>query len=463
MRRQFVRVYVGMAAVLVLAALAASLVLDAMRRSSIDRWIEEMSRPLVADIREQLDLAGGDSDRAVEAIGRLRDTRPGSIRVRALEGLQLSAADRDRLIAGEVVISRTGRRRHQILALLDSAQVAVLDPVPWGRRRPDGRGDPMRRRGPGPRPPGGVMWNPLIREYWSLGALLVILVLIGAAIYVLIRPLERRVYGLSEAAERFGGGDLSARAEVKGGDAIAELARTFNGMADQIEGLVGRQQELLRAVSHELRTPLARLFFLLDDAQTATESEARDASLGRIERTMSEMNDLVEELLTFVRLDGEAYPPDAETVDVPTAIAEILDQVSELRCDVVPEVACERRELVAAPLYFRRAVRNLVTNALRHARGRVRISCRAEGPNYHLSVEDDGPGVPEAVRDRIFEPFYREDDSRDAKTGGTGLGLAIVKRVMASQGGTVSVDDSPLGGARFTLTFAEGVAPPGTG
>ena len=127
--------------------------------------------------------------------------------------------------------------------------------------------------------------------------------------------------------------------------------------------------------------------------------------------------------------------------------------VSDLRAELELQIDCASMTVMGVPHLLRRAVLNLVTNAVRHARERVRVTGSAAADGVQLHVDDDGPGIPVGERERIFEPFRRLDDSRSADAGGAGLGLAIVQRIMSVHGGRVLVGDSPLGGARFTLVF----------
>ena len=280
-----------------------------------------------------------------------------------------------------------------------------------------------------------------------------ILVLIGAAVYFLLYPFERRIFALTDVARRFGQGELHSRAVGGGSDAIGQLALTFNDMADHIGAFIERQRDLLHAVSHELRTPLARLFFLVDDAQSSATVEKKDQHLERIEGSLQDLNDLVEELLTFVRLEEGADELVREPVDISSQVADMALVVADLRGDLDLQIKCEELEVLAAPRLFKRAVLNLVTNAVRYARARVQITCHRSTEAVHLCVDDDGPGIPEAARSQVFQPFYRLDESRSADSGGSGLGLAIVQRIMALHGGRAEVAESVLGGARFILSF----------
>jgi signal transduction histidine kinase len=308
-----------------------------------------------------------------------------------------------------------------------------------------GPGGPGRFLGLRPPPPPGGLF--------LLSVIGIPILLVGPAIYFLIRPLDRRIHALSAVAEKFGEGDLESRAEPSAGDALGELMGTFNRMADQIKGLIDGQNELLRGVSHELRTPLARLFFIVDDAEAAKTDEERNEQLARIQKALTEMNDLVEELLTFVRLDRERVEAERHPVDVGMVLNDLKELASDLRSGVIVEIDCGKVTLQAIPRLFKRAVQNLLTNAVRHAESTVYLSCRKAEEHIVVAVEDDGPGIPEEQRVRILEPFIRVDESRNSQIGGIGLGLAIVNRVVALHDGRLEVTERPEGGARFLLKF----------
>ena len=452
MRRQFLRVYLGIALVLVLAALAILLIVDREVRSVVDRRIEETMMPMIRRVRARLTEAGDDDARRAHVLARLSEAAPFSVRVVPLADPELPAAMRERLAAGEpAVVHRDDGR--VIYALLDDDEAIVLGPLhrfmaPAHDPSRRGYGPRHRMRGP-PGPPG----FPAQGTYVMLGALLGLLVVIGAAVYLLLRPYERRIYALADVARDFGEGRLHSRAAPGRDDAIGALADAFNQMADRIERFIERQRELLRAVSHEFRTPLARLFFLVDDAEGAPTTQDKDRYLQRIEGSLQELNDLVEELLGFVRLEGDASPPEREPVDLAAVLKDMPAVVSDLRAEVELEIDCDSVPVLGVPHLLRRAVLNLVTNAVRHARERVRVSGGVDAAAVHLHVDDDGPGIPAGERERIFEPFRRLDESRSTDAGGAGLGLAIVQRIMSVHGGQVTVTDSPLGGARFTLVM----------
>ncbi|RZA30964.1 MAG: two-component sensor histidine kinase, partial [Lysobacteraceae bacterium] len=260
---------------------------------------------------------------------------------------------------------------------------------------------------------------------------------------------------LSRLADAFGSGKLTARSQMKPSASIYPLAERINHMADRIEDLLEAQKSLLHSVSHELRTPIARLEFGLE----LLDARAKDPDLSKrvkaMEGDLRELNSLVTELLDMSKLDS------ARTLRLePAALSEVLRECTgmlppsphALDCllpDDLGELALDRRLLA-------RAVCNLLRNAQKYAGSRILLSAvRHAGKDAHIeiTVDDDGPGIPLEERDKIFEPFYRLDRSRDRATGGFGLGLSIARKAVALHGGTLSAESSPLGGARFVITL----------
>jgi signal transduction histidine kinase len=305
-------------------------------------------------------------------------------------------------------------------------------------------GGEVLRLGPVPRI---VSFRPALIASLLAGMVLVV-TLVGV---LLAAPVVRDLRVLERAVEGFGSGAFGGRARVRGSGAVAQLARGFDRMADQIERMVVGQRRLFAVVSHELRTPPARIRFALDLLAEARDPEERRAHVRSIDEDLTEIDQLVDELLTYLRLDTDAPPLEREpleALDVVRALAGRMDGIEER--PIAIEVRGEPMQVHAHGKYFRRAIENLVTNALRHARTRVCIEVAATPHGVHVSVSDDGGGVPLAARERIFEPFASLDQSRTKRLGGVGLGLAIVSRILAWHGGAVTVDDAELGGARFT-------------
>jgi signal transduction histidine kinase len=276
-------------------------------------------------------------------------------------------------------------------------------------------GGMIRARGPGPsvavRLPDG-RWL-IARQMhhgrahgWLAGfALLALVSAVGA--YPVVRRITRRLERLQTRVDELGAGDLGTRVQVEGNDEVAELARSFNRAASRIERLVNAQRTLLASASHELRTPLTRIRVAIELLGGDERPELRE----RVSRDIAELDELIGELLLASRL----------------ARLEELEQVSEV--DLLALVAEEGAML-------RHLVRNLLENARRHAaESPVEASVSALGETgARLRVADRGPGIPEAERERVFEPFYRPPGTRESAEG-VGLGLALVRQIARHHAG----------------------------
>lgn len=289
-----------------------------------------------------------------------------------------------------------------------------------------------------------------------LPLLIGLMVVLSLIIYLIMRSIEARMARLELAATRIASGRLETRVKVESGDFLGRLGMAFNGMANQVQSLLRGQQEMIRAVSHELRTPVARIRFAVQMVEDMTDQPAIRRQLQGIDADIAELDELVDEILTYARLGGETVNgTELETALVECrAMAErVIDTLSPLHKELTLTLAPSAEiELQAEPRYFQRALQNLVGNACRHAKSQVVIQLWDEPNLVRIDVEDDGPGIPPEARADIFKPFARLDDSRARSSGGYGLGLSIVHKIMAGHGGSVTVDASPtLGGARFTL------------
>ena len=293
-----------------------------------------------------------------------------------------------------------------------------------------------------------------------LGALTGIVALAGV---FLAAPMVRRLSRLERVALRISEGDLDARAEESSPDAIGNLARRFNVMADRVQALLQSQRRLIQAVSHELRTPTARIRFGLEMLSLAKTEEDRQRRIDAMDEDLTELDQLVEELLVFMRAGEQISEEVREVLPGAALVRQVARRLRDLRPEVQIEVVPGEDAEVqvhAAGKAFRRVIQNLLTNALRYARENVTVRLERRDETVLMIVSDDGPGVPVADRERIFEPFARVDDSRSRESGGTGLGLAIVRRIVVSHGGRVSVSEAAEGGARFVCSWpAAGDAP----
>lgn len=263
-----------------------------------------------------------------------------------------------------------------------------------------------------------------------------------------LRPVERireEVDGIT--AER-----LHQRVPVpETADEIAALATTMNGMLDRLDAAATAQRRFVSDASHELRSPLATIRQHAELAQAHPEV----TSIGELAEVVSEeglrLQGIVESLLLLARLD-EGASTRGEAVDLDDIA---LGEVRRLRAaglDVDGSGIAAAR-VHADPRLLGQLVRNLADNAVRHSRGRVAIGVVPADGHVFVMVEDDGAGVPVEERERIFERFVRLDEARSRDAGGSGLGLAIARGIAVSAGGTLMVDDSRWGGARFVLAL----------
>ncbi|MFB4392137.1 MULTISPECIES: ATP-binding protein [unclassified Pseudomonas] len=289
-------------------------------------------------------------------------------------------------------------------------------------------------------------------------------VLIGAALLgcllLWVWPHWRDLERLKETAHRLGRGEMSQRTHISPRSNIGELAGVFDTMAGDLERHVNQQRELLNAVSHELRTPLTRLDFglvlLFDEVPVASRKRLLEL-VGHVR----ELDELVLELLSYSRLDNADQARERVEVSLLELVDSVLGAFAEeldsrgIQWEVRADKTLPR--FVLDPRLTARAVQNLVRNAMRYCDRRLLLWLRLEADgDCLLTVEDDGIGIPSDERERIFQPFYRLDRSRDRSTGGFGLGLAISRRAIEGQGGTLTVRQSPLGGAQFRIRLPAG-------
>ncbi len=307
-------------------------------------------------------------------------------------------------------------------------------------------------------------------------------VLLAVVVWYLVGRTLRPVAAIRREVDAIGAGALERRVpEPPGRDEIAQLARTMNAMLARVEHAHDEQQRFVADASHELRGPLTRIRSELevDRAHPATaDPEATGAS---VLAEVVGLKRLVDDLLVLARSDAGTLALRRDVVDLDDVV---LREVARLRTETAtaaPAGATSAAATVAAPTIdsagvsgaqvrgdrdaLTRLVRNLVDNAARHAASRVTVSLSERDGLAVLAVADDGPGIPPADRDRVFERFTRLDEARSAGTGGTGLGLAIVHDIADRHGGAVRVEDAPGGGARFVVDLptgeravAEGVA-----
>jgi two-component system, OmpR family, sensor histidine kinase RstB len=291
----------------------------------------------------------------------------------------------------------------------------------------------------------------------AAGILLLSLFILSLGVYGLLLPMQGKIRAVNVALNKMKGGNMSIRLPVDGKDEMASLASSYNSMSDHIQRLIEAQRELMRAVSHELRTPVARIRFGIEMLADEDDYDYRLQQVGQIDKDIEALNTLIDEIMTYAKLEQGMPSLNFERIQLYAVLEQVAQETKALKLDKILEIDSQMVSLQvdAEHRYLHRVVQNLVGNAMRHCETRVLLSSgvNAQGMAY-VCVEDDGEGVPEADRERVFEAFSRLDDSRTRASGGYGLGLSIVSRIAYWFGGRVEVDQSPkLGGARFTMTW----------
>jgi signal transduction histidine kinase len=303
-------------------------------------------------------------------------------------------------------------------------------------RLPDGAWLNVNARPPPPRP-------------WSAPGFLAALALMTAAVAALsfwaVRRTTRPISDLAAAAERLGRDVNAPRLPETGPAEVAQAAAAFNTMADRIGRFVADRTAMLAAVGHDLRTPITRLRlraeFVEDDVQRA-----------KILADLDEMEAMIAGTLAFARDDAAAEP--MGRVDLAELLRTIADEANDVAGQEVVTLAVPAHLPVdARPLALKRALGNLMRNAIVYAGGcRVTLAGPERGV-VRIAVTDDGPGIPEAELERVFQPFHRVEASRSRETGGTGLGLPIARNILRAHGGDVTLANRSGGGLVATATL----------
>nr|WP_256354220.1 MULTISPECIES: ATP-binding protein [unclassified Variovorax] len=303
---------------------------------------------------------------------------------------------------------------------------------------------PPRDQNPGPAgraPP--PPWRTPFGFTWMI-------VLVGLAValgvYPIVRRLTQRLETLQRGVQRWGEGDLSVRVPEQGQDEVADLSKNFNAAAARVETLVRSHKSLLANASHELRSPLTRIRMGLELGA------ANGAAKEEISRNIAELDQLIDEILLASRLDAhEADIGTVESVDLTGLAAEECARVGA-ELDLADGTSSNSLNVPGVPRLLRRAVRNLLENARRYGAGEISVELKTDARNAEVRVGDRGPGVPAALRERIFEPFYRLPGASE-RNGGVGLGLALVKSIVERHGGSVRCESRVGGGASFVIAL----------
>jgi signal transduction histidine kinase len=276
------------------------------------------------------------------------------------------------------------------------------------------------------------------------------LFIMGVAIllcYWLAFHLTQPVRKLQKAVERFGRGDLSARAASTRRDELGQLARTFDRMADRIETLLTAERRLLLDISHELRSPLARLGVAVELARSG---DNLDAALNRIQKESDRLNSLVGQLLQVTRAEGDPNLLSREAIRLDELVQQLVEDArieAAARGCTLQLDAQEPATVEGDPELLRRAIENVIRNAIRYAprESFIEISLRPKDHRAVVKVRDRGPGVPDEALGQLFDPFYRVETDRNRASGGIGLGLSIARRAIELHKGSIRAHNAQPG------------------
>jgi signal transduction histidine kinase len=412
--RLYIRIYV---AVLVSIVVAALLFAWAWRLNTESRQIGPNLESFAAIAADVLPPADADNATQQAALERWRTRMRADLTLYSVKREQIASVGRD-------------------LPPLDPSQIASgwLDggPPVFAVKLPDERwlvGQLRGRRGP---------------PINLFAALAIICLATGIGAYPIVRRLTRRLERLQTSVEALGAGQLSTRITVEGEDEVGRLATSFNRSAARIEELVNAQKALLANASHELRSPLARIRMAVELTSASVQPAMRD----ELARNIAELDQLIDEILLASRLDATSEVTTVfERIDLTALVAEECARVDATLDAQTVEVNGDARLL-------RRMVRNLLENARRYGNGTpINASLVVvAGQKISLQICDGGPGVPEAEREKIFEPFYRLPGASE-REGGVGLGLSLVRQIARRHGGDVACTGRDEPGSCFNVTL----------
>ena len=286
-------------------------------------------------------------------------------------------------------------------------------------------------------PPGAPAWGAAFVAFFLLSALGIAAVAVFTG-WRIAKPMR----GLAAAAGRLGRGEAVDDLPEAGPVETRETVRAFNRMRERLDRYVRDRTAMLAAVSHDLRTPITSLRL---HAEFVEDEETR----AKIIAALDEMQRMTEDTLAFIREDTRQE--DTQAVDLQALADSVAADLSDLGHAIA--VADSGRVLAAGrPSALRRALRNLLENAAAHG-GRATVRIERDEEEFRIVVEDEGPGIPEADLERVFEPFVRLEASRSRDTGGSGLGLAIARSIVRGHGGDVRLENRADGGLRATVVL----------
>jgi len=261
-------------------------------------------------------------------------------------------------------------------------------------------------------------------------------------VIILVRRATKPMARLADAAGRLGRGEDVEPVPEAGPEDVKRTTRAFNEMQERLRRFVRGRTDMLAAISHDLRTPITSLRLR---AEFIEDEELK----AKILKTLEEMQAMTEATLTFAREEAEAEP--SRPLDLAALVDSLCSDLKETGLAV--DCAAETRvPVMGRTAALRRALSNLIQNAVTYG-GRAIVSVRGEAGLARVRIDDEGPGIPAAERQRVFEPFVRLEESRSRETGGMGLGMAIARTLVQAHGGEITLGDAPGGGLRVEVTL----------
>lgn len=271
--------------------------------------------------------------------------------------------------------------------------------------------------------------------FWMIGTSLILFAVATLFMRNQVSPIRR----LATAAENFGKGRDTPNFKPSGATEVRQAASAFMAMRNRLERQIQQRTDMLSGVSHDLRTPLTRMKLQLAMLNRNTE-------IDELNSDVAAMEGMIEGYLNFARGEGTQ---ERQLIDAGKLLEEVAHDARRNGANITAHVA-EPIELPLAQAAIRRCLTNLADNAARHAET-VEMHLRRNGSVLEITVDDDGPGIPEDKRDDVFRPFFRLDGSRNQETGGTGLGLSIAQDIVHGHGGEISLGESPAGGLQVLI------------
>lgn len=282
-------------------------------------------------------------------------------------------------------------------------------------------------------PPAGWAWPYLLSMLLTIAAILAVVVLT-------VRRITRPLTALSSAAERLGRGETIDPLTETGPRELRRATAAFNAMQTRLTRFLRDRTTMLAAIGHDLRTPITALRLR---AELVEDEETRYKLL----ETLEEMQRMTEATLAFAREEAELE--ETRLVDLSALVGSLCDDLAEMGLAVAFEDG-DKTPLACRPVALRRVFRNLIENAVAYGQ-RARVALNADSEEVRITIDDDGPGIPEADRERVFSPFVRLEGSRSRETGGIGLGMSIARSIARGHGGDITLENRPEGGLRATV------------